>query len=98
MEPTEPLQVESKAADQELVIIDAMEAPDIKITQEKLSPEESEEEEKQPATPSGDHAYSQGKLEIIQGVNQTLKIFWEVWRDSLPFKNEIMKIIYMAIN
>ena len=76
-----------------------MDAPDIKITQEKQSPEESEEEEQYISQSSGsDQAYTQGKLEIIQGVNQTLKIFWEVWRNSLPFKTEIMKIIYLAIN
>lgn len=43
-------------------------------------------------------AYISGKHEIIQGVNQTLKIFWEVWRNSMPFKTEIMKIIYLALN
>ena len=43
-------------------------------------------------------AYINGKHEVIQGVNQFLKIFWEVWRDSLPFKTEIMKIIYLSLN
>ena len=43
-------------------------------------------------------AYIQGKNHILNGVNHTLKIFWEVWRDSLPFKTEIMKIIYLALN
>jgi len=31
-------------------------------------------------------------------VNQTLKVFWEAWRDSMPFKNEIMKIVYLSLN
>lgn len=43
-------------------------------------------------------AYVQGKNHILNGVNHTLKIFWEVWRNSIPFKTEIMKIIYQALN
>jgi hypothetical protein len=75
---------------------------EIKVDQGKQTPEESEEEEVVQESRDRDQlqelAYIRGKHEIIQGVNQTLKIFWEVWRHSLPFKMEIMKIIYLNLN
>ena len=43
-------------------------------------------------------AYNQGKNHVVNGVNHALKIFWEVWRESLPFKTEIMKIVYLCLN
>lgn len=39
-----------------------------------------------------------GKQHLLEGVNHTLAIFWEVWRSSQPFKNELMKTIYLALN
>ena len=35
---------------------------------------------------------------MLEGINHTLAIFWEVWRNSEPFKNELMKTIYLALN
>lgn len=43
-------------------------------------------------------AFMNGKQHIVQGINHTLQIFWEVWRSSPPFKNELMKTIYLALN
>jgi hypothetical protein len=31
-------------------------------------------------------------------MNQVMKIFWEVWRNAQPFKNQVMKTIYIALN
>lgn len=39
-----------------------------------------------------------GKLEIIEVMNQTMKIFWEVWKTSSAFKLTIMKDIYNSLN
>ena len=39
-----------------------------------------------------------GKQHLLDAINHTLAIFWEVWRSSQPFKNELMKTIYLALN
>ena len=61
MESSEPLPL-TETKNPDFVIMDVSEAPDIKITQEKQSPEESEEseelKEEEKPTPSVDHAYS----------------------------------------
>ena len=31
-------------------------------------------------------------------MNQAMRIFWEVWRNAQPFKNQVMKTIYIALN
>jgi hypothetical protein len=38
--------------------------------------------------------YLAGKSEMIDCMNQTMKVFWEVWKTSSAFKATVMKDLY----
>jgi hypothetical protein len=42
--------------------------------------------------------YIQGKKEIIDCMNQALRVFWEVWKSSSVFKASVMRDIYDTLN
>jgi len=42
--------------------------------------------------------YQSGKKEVIDAINQAVKVFWEVWKNSATFKSIVMKDIYNALN
>lgn len=42
--------------------------------------------------------YHNGKKEVIDVMNQAIKIFWEVWKTSATFKSVVMKDVYNSLN
>lgn len=42
--------------------------------------------------------YKDGKQEVIDAVNQAIKVFWEVWKTSENFKHVVMKDVYTSLN
>ena len=44
------------------------------------------------------HHRKDRKSEMIDCMNQTMKVFWEVWKTSSAFKATVMKDLYQALN
>lgn len=37
-------------------------------------------------------------MECLDAFNQTIKVFWEVWKNSPTFKSIVMKDIHQSLN